>query len=380
MCMAKIWLYKINMIQNICFQLGRLRLGSCIVSSVQVREKGHLSRPRLRNPYWNLRKQRTNTEDLVTTENKQFINELACEKYGTPALSKSIQSQENKLIQTNDPEEEIRSWTEKTRRCGVIARKIGQYPLWLKNGKKVRTTLLQIADNHVIKYMPPEECGPNKNPSSEHKLNKYGCILVGAESTNPTMLTKEYCEIFRGAGVAPKKNIMRFMVSPQGAIAPGTPLNVAHFRVGEYVDVRGKTVDHGFQGVVKRHGFKGMPASHGVTKTHRRAGNIGGGGEKGRVWPGTKMPGHMGNRWRVLKGLRIWRTNAKYNVMWVQGSAVPGPTGGLVYIYDTLLPLRKLKEAPPFPTFYDEVDTTSEDCWYEQMHKFKDETIVYKSE
>lgn len=47
---------------------------------------------------------------------------------------------------------------------------------------------------------------------------------------------------------------------------------------------------------MKRHGFKGMPASHGVTKTHRRPGNIGAGGEKARVWPGTKMPGHMGNR------------------------------------------------------------------------------------
>lgn len=55
-------------------------------------------------------------------------------------------------------------------------------------------------------------------------------------------------------------------------------------------------IDRGFQGVMKRWGFKGMPASHGVTKTHRRPGNIGAGGEKARVWPGTKMPGHMGNR------------------------------------------------------------------------------------
>lgn len=47
---------------------------------------------------------------------------------------------------------------------------------------------------------------------------------------------------------------------------------------------------------MKRWGFKGMPASHGVTKTHRRPGNIGSGGQKARVWPGQKMPGHMGNR------------------------------------------------------------------------------------
>lgn len=67
------------------------------------------------------------------------------------------------------------------------------------------------------------------------------------------------------------------------------------------------SIDRGFQGVMKRWDFKGMPASHGVTKTHRRPGNIGAGGEKARVWPGTKMPGHMGNRWVpyckfILKG------------------------------------------------------------------------------
>lgn len=47
-------------------------------------------------------------------------------------------------------------------------------------------------------------------------------------------------------------------------------------------------IDRGFQGVMKRWGFKGMPATHGVTKTHRRPGNIGAGGEKARVWPGQK--------------------------------------------------------------------------------------------
>lgn len=64
-------------------------------------------------------------------------------------------------------------------------------------------------------------------------------------------------------------------------------------------------IDRGFQGVMKRWGFKGMPASHGVTKSHRRPGNIGSGGTKARVMPGTKMPGHMGNRWRILRGVRV---------------------------------------------------------------------------
>ena len=57
---------------------------------------------------------------------------------------------------------------------------------------------------------------------------------------------------------------------------------------------------------MKRWGFKGNRASHGVTKSHRRGGNIGGGGgAKARVWPGTKMPGHMGRQYRVLRGTQV---------------------------------------------------------------------------
>lgn len=120
-----------------------------------------------------------------------------------------------------------------------------------------------------------------------------------------------------------------------------------------------------------------MPASHGVTKTHRRPGNIGGGGEKGRVWPGTKMPGHMGNRWRKAKGLRIWRINTKYNVMWVQGEGIPGATNDIVYIYDSILPLRRHKTSPPFPTALNVSDELN-DIWYDTIHNFKDQTITFK--
>lgn len=137
-------------------------------------------------------------------------------------------------------------------------------------------------------------------------------------------------------------------------------------------------IDRGFQGVVKRHGFKGMPASHGVTKTHRRPGNIGGGGEKGRVWPGTKMPGHMGNRWRKAKGLKVWRINTKYNVMWVQGNGIPGATNDIVYVYDTILPLQRRKMRPPLPTSLNVSEFN--DIWCNTIHNFKDQTITFHHE
>lgn len=141
------------------------------------------------------------------------------------------------------------------------------------------------------------------------------------------------------------------------------------------------SIDRGFQGVMKRHGFKGMPASHGVTKTHRRPGNIGGGGGKARVWPGTKMPGHMGNRYRVQKGLKIWRINTKYNVLYVSGPAIPGETNSIVYVYDSLLPLKKPKNPLPFPTYLGLSDEAPpEDIYDESVHQFSDPTIVYNEQ
>jgi len=131
---------------------------------------------------------------------------------------------------------------------------------------------------------------------------------------------------------------------------------------------------------MKRHGFKGQPASHGVTKTHRRPGNIGG-GLKARVWPGTKLPGHMGNRYRITKGVKIWRINTKTNTMWVSGFGVPGDPGGLVYIYDTMLPLRRFKQAAPhFPTFAGDESKLPEEIFADGLHKFDEPTIFYEED
>ena len=99
----------------------------------------------------------------------------------------------------------------------------------------------------------------------------------------------------REAGVPFKRHICKFKVTLEGLLPAGTPLNVSHLRVGQFVDVFGFTKDKGFQGVMKRWGFHGMPASHGQTKTHRKMGNVASSG-LARVWKGTKMPGHMGNK------------------------------------------------------------------------------------
>ncbi|XP_049278353.1 50S ribosomal protein L3 [Anopheles funestus] len=350
---------------------------------VPVRSKNYLNRPRLRNPVWFVKKTRTLHNEQFTTDNTAFLNEVKRETI----LAASQRNQATLLnLAAGEQNGQLAQWSPGLKRTGVIAKKIGQYPLWTKDGQKIRTTLLQIIDNEVVKYIPPEEYRPAQEPRQSRNWRKpYGCLLVGAEHGDPSLFTKEYAGLFQDSGVLPKKHLCRFIISPEAQLPAGTALTVSHFRVGDYVDVRGLTVDRGFQGVVKRHGFKGMPKSHGVTKTHRRPGNIGAGGNKARVWPGTRLPGHMGNRWRVLRGLQILRINPQYNVMWVMGSNIAGNTNGIVYIYDTILPLRKpgSKDGPagppPFPTALEPLPANSGDVWLEDLHDFRKLSITYSA-
>ncbi|XP_045785966.1 39S ribosomal protein L3, mitochondrial [Maniola jurtina] len=347
----------------ICSALNKMRIDCVTTRSCHFQ-------PKYRPPYWYSPKDRVMSEDLLTQENRDFIEEVRQDKLN---LQTALESPLAK-IET----QEVAQWDTATRRSGLIARKIGNYPLWSKDGKKFQTTLLQVVDNHVIKYIPPEEFKPMKTTKPNWRVKrKLGCLLIGSETVDPSTVTKDYCGLFSSVGMLPKRHLCRFMISPHAKMPTGTPLFATHFRVGDFIDVRAKTMDRGFQGVMKRWGFKGMPASHGVTKTHRRPGNIGAGGEKARVWPGTKMPGHMGNRWRILRGVKILRINTKYNILWTLGVGIPGETGAMCYLFDTVLPLRKLKTPPPFPT-QPLVDDLPLEYYDESIHTFDRPTITFE--
>ncbi|EFN76611.1 39S ribosomal protein L3, mitochondrial [Harpegnathos saltator] len=332
--------------------------------------------PKYRHPEWLPKPQRVRYEEQLTEDNKEFLQEVIQDKYGLPHADLGMNLSPLKL----DPIEPITKWKPGLKRTGLIAKKIGVYPLWLKDGTKVYSTLLQVVDNEVVKYIPPEEFYPVIGKKPIQIKRRLGCLVVGAGNINPQLVTKEYSGIFKDSGVMPKLVLRRFIISPEAALQPGTPLFATHFKPGEVVDIRGKTIDRGFQGVMKRWGFKGMPATHGVTKTHRRPGNIGSGGQKARVMPGTKMPGHMGNRWRILKGVEILRINTKYNVLWVKGHNIPGETNNYCYIYDTILPLKKSKTAPYFPTYLPNMDKElfPEELYADKVHAFMDPSLEIK--
>lgn len=179
-------------------------------------------------------------DDKITKSNKSFIQEVVHEKYGKLVEKNGLLTYENSssLLKTETlPPVE---WRQGFRRTGLIGRKLGHYPLWLKNGKRIDTTILQVADNHVVKYIPADKFEPTQR-RPRRKYRGWACLLVGSEAIDPTLLTGSYTSLFSGSGVMPKRNLSRFIISPQAAILPGTQLNVTHFRVGDVVDVRGKT-------------------------------------------------------------------------------------------------------------------------------------------
>ena len=110
----------------------------------------------------------------------------------------------------------------------------------------------------------------------------------------------------------------------------GQILNVGLFNIDQLVDICGKTIGKGFSGLQKRHHFTRGPMSHG-SKNHREPGSIGMGTTPGRVLPGKKMSGHLGNKKVTIKKLKIIDINMNENTLIVKGS-VPGKPGNLLTI------------------------------------------------
>ncbi|XP_054748925.2 large ribosomal subunit protein uL3m-like [Lytechinus pictus] len=257
-------------------------------------------------------------------------------------------------------------WTPQSKRTGVIAIKLGMQPLWTKDGKRIPTTLLQVLECNVLDFHPK---GLNGN-------DRPGTVLVAAKNASPYYKDEEYANLFKSACLPVKEHITSFNVTDDAAIQPGTPLYAAHFRPGMYVDIAAKTIDKGFQGVMKRWGMKGQPASHGATKTHRKMGGSGGGGDPGRVWPGKKMAGFMGDKLRWTYALKVVRVNTKHNILYLKGT-VHGRNLGFVKIKDSHV--RPGSEMPPFPTYFPD-EEVEEDLFDESLHNFSDPSIEYEVE
>ena len=111
----------------------------------------------------------------------------------------------------------------------------------------------------------------------------------------------------------------------------GNELSLELFKQNDLVDVRSRSKGKGFAGTVKRYGFKTQDATHGNSLSHRVQGSTGQRQTPGRVFPGKKMPGRLGNEMVSIKRLRVLQVDSKNNLLVIRGS-VPGAPNGWVLV------------------------------------------------
>jgi large subunit ribosomal protein L3 len=207
-------------------------------------------------------------------------------------------------------------------RSGVIAKKLGMTRLFLEDGRQVPVTVLQLDNLQVVAQRTADRDG-------------YTAVQLGAGNAKAKRTTAPMRGHFALAGVAPKRKIAEFRVSPENLIDVGAEITADHYLAGQFVDVAGTSIGKGFAGAMKRHNFGGLRASHGVSISHRSHGSTGQCQDPGKVFKGKKMAGHLGAVRVTTQNLQVVRTDAERGIIMVKG-AVPGSRGGWVTIKDAV--------------------------------------------
>jgi large subunit ribosomal protein L3 len=199
----------------------------------------------------------------------------------------------------------------------LIGRKLGMTRLFAEDGSVVPVSVIAAAPNTVTTVRSVERDG-------------YAAVQLGAGSAR--RVSKPVAgQLPEMAKDAPRPSVRReFRVDSTEGYEPGQSVDVTQFEAGDLVDVTGTSKGRGFAGTVKRHNFSRGPKTHGSTN-YRQPGSIGAGTTPGRVFKGTRMGGHMGDRQVTVRKLEVVRVDPERALLLVRG-AVPGARNGLVVI------------------------------------------------
>ena len=203
---------------------------------------------------------------------------------------------------------------------GLIGRKVGMTRVFTVEGNSIPVTVLEVIPNRVTQI---------KNI----KNDGYESLQIAYGQKKPNKLSKSLTGIYAKVGAEAGKGLHEFRI-PSADLANFTiesKITVDIFQAGQKVDVTGTSNGKGFQGAIKRHHFAAQHATHGVSLSHRALGGTGQCQDPGRVFPGKKMPGHMGDKRRTTQNLEVVRIDPKRNLILIKG-AVPGSKGSDVMI------------------------------------------------
>lgn len=202
---------------------------------------------------------------------------------------------------------------------GILGRKVGMTRVYNEHGRSIPVTVIEAGPCTILQKKTVGKEG-------------YNAIQVGFLEKKQSRLNKPEAGHFKRSGGTGYYHIREFRVEDPEVYELGQQITLAEvLKVGDKVDISGRSKGRGFQGVVKRYGFAGGKASHG-SGFHRAPGSIGCSAYPGRVMRGKKMPGRMGMDLKTLKNLTIVDIREEENILLVQG-AVPGAKNGLISIY-----------------------------------------------
>lgn len=200
---------------------------------------------------------------------------------------------------------------------GLLGNKIGMTQIFDESGNIIPVTILKVGPC-VITQVKTEN------------LDGYRAVQVGYTNISNERLTQPELGHLLKSNIQALKYLKEFRVDNENDFEVGQILKVDLFSPGQIVTVKGKTIGKGFSGLQKRHNFSRGPMTHG-SKNHRAPGSIGMGTTPGRVLPGKKMAGQLGNKITTIKKLKVIQLNLEENILVIKGS-VPGKPGNLLSI------------------------------------------------
>ena len=204
---------------------------------------------------------------------------------------------------------------------GLVGRKCGMSRIFTEDGRSVPVTLIEATPNRVTQVKTVE-------------IDGYDAIQVTSGTKRAALINKPMAGHYAKAKVEAGRGLWEFRLGSDdiGKFETGGELTAeATFQVGQIVDVAGTTKGKGFQGTIKRWNFAMGDATHGNSLSHRSPGSIGQRQTPGRVFPGKKMSGHMGNVRRSAMNLEVVQIDTERHLIAIKGS-VPGAPGGHVII------------------------------------------------